>query len=103
MSDSKSNKTQAKQQPITTIRNGAVAASIWRRQTATGFEYLEFSLSRSWKMKANDKEGYSSNFFARNEEALCDVIARACQFIREHQNPAADSGSSNEVALADVA
>jgi len=38
----------SRQQPIRVIRKGAIAASIWRRQTSTGFEYLDFSLSRSW-------------------------------------------------------
>jgi len=66
------------------IRRGAIAASIWKRQTSTGFEYLDFSLSRSWKTKAGDKEGYSQNFFPGNEEALQAVIAEACEFIRRH-------------------
>ena len=28
----------------------------------TGFEYLDFSLSRSWKLKSGEKEGYSRAF-----------------------------------------
>jgi hypothetical protein len=71
--------------PVEVIRRGAIAASIWKRQTPTGFEYLDFSLSRSWKMKTGEKEGYSQNFFAGNEEALHEVIAEACEFIRRHQ------------------
>jgi hypothetical protein len=71
--------------PVEVIRRGAIAASIWRRQTPTGFEYLDFSLSRSWKMKTGEKEGYSQNFFAGNEEALHEVIAEACEFIRHNQ------------------
>ena len=85
MSDSKTKKPQGKQQPVKTIRNGAIAASIWKRQTSTGFEYLEFSLSRSWKLKSGEREGYSHNFFEGNEEALHDVIAEACEYIRVHQ------------------
>ena len=30
--------TDAKQQPLKTIRRGAVAASIWKRHSSTGFE-----------------------------------------------------------------
>jgi hypothetical protein len=74
--------TDVKQQPVKTIRRGAVAASIWKRQTATGFEYLDFSLSRSWKLKSGEKEGYSQNFFVANEEALSEVVSEACRFIR---------------------
>lgn len=70
---------------LTTIRQGAIAASIWRRQTSTGFEYLDFSLSRSWKTKNGEKEGYSQNFFTINEEALVEVIREAAEYIRDHE------------------
>ena len=70
-----------RQPPIKVIRSGAIAASIWRRQTSTGFEYLDFSLSRSWKLKSGDREGYSQSFFDRNAEALTDVIRQARDFI----------------------
>ena len=73
------------QQPLKTIREGAVAASIWSRQSSTGHDYLEFSLSRSWKSKSGDKEGYSQNFFENNEEAIVQVITKACHFIRSRQ------------------
>jgi len=69
-------------QPVRVFRCGAIAASVWRRQTATGFHYLEYSLSRSWKTKSGDKEGYSQNFFESNEEALTEVIRDASEFIR---------------------
>lgn len=96
MSDSAKAKNPGKQQPVKMIRNGAVAASIWRRQTATGFEYLEFSLSRSWKLKSGEKEGYSQNFFEGSEEALHEVIAQACDFIRARQQEQAEDRSLPE-------
>ena len=73
----------ANQQRVTTIREGAVAATIWRRQSSAGMEYLDFSLSRSWKSKDGEKEGYSHNFFEANEKALVQVIIKACSFIRD--------------------
>ena len=73
------------QQPLKTIREGALAASIWNRKSAVGNEYLEFSLSRSWKSKDGDKEGYSQNFFETNEKALVHVVVKACHFIRAWQ------------------
>lgn len=79
---------------VKTIRNGAIAASIWKRQTSTGFEYLDFSLSRSWKLKSGDKEGYSSNFFPRNEEAIIDVVEQAVEYIQANS----DSGMVVESA-----
>jgi hypothetical protein len=83
---SKEKEENGKQDPVKTIRNGAIAASIWKRQTPTGFEYLDFSLSRSWKMKSGEKQGYSQSFFEKNEEALVDVISQVCDYIRLHQS-----------------
>ena len=73
------------QKRVTTIREGAVAASIWSRQSSAGIEYLDFSLSRSWKSKSGDKEGYSQNFFEGNEKAIVQVVIKACGFIRSRQ------------------
>ncbi len=73
------------QSPVKVIRVGAIAASIWKRQTTTGFEYLDFSVSRSWKLKNGEREGYSQNFFDNNEEALFEVINLASRYIREQQ------------------
>lgn len=70
------------QKPVKTIRRGAIAAHIWQRQTQTGFTYYDFSLSRSWKSSAAGREGYSSNFFAENEEALTAVLRETCEEIR---------------------
>lgn len=101
--DTKATRSEAKQQPVKVIRNGAIAASIWRRQTSTGFEYLDFSLSRSWKMKTGDKEGYSQNFFERNEEALHEVIAEASDFIRMQQlTQLEDRGLDGPIGEADA-
>jgi len=82
----KTKSTEARnQKPVKVIRLGAIAASVWRRQTSTGFEYLDFSLSRSWKLKNGEKEGYSQSFFENNEEALFEVIHQASRFVREHE------------------
>ena len=80
-------KKRETQKPLKTFRVGAIAASVWKRQTPTGFEYLDFSLSRSWKLKSGEKEGYSTSFFHNNEEALVDVIEQAAAFIVESTVP----------------
>lgn len=71
------------QKPVKVFRAGAIAASVWKRQTPTGFEYLDFSLSRSWKLKSGEKEGYSTSFFHNNEAALVEVVKEACSYIQE--------------------
>lgn len=71
--------------PVKTVRHGAVAANIWRRQSPSGFEYFDFSLSRSWKAKSSGKEGYSPNFFVGNEQELQDTIREASEWIVAQQ------------------
>jgi hypothetical protein len=72
-----------KKGPEQVIRDGGVAAMIWRRESTTGFPYYEFSLSRSWKSVASGKTGYSQNFFAKNEAQLVKVIELASRWITE--------------------
>ena len=91
-----SKKKRETQKPLKTFRVGAIAASVWQRQTPTGFEYLDFSLSRSWKLKSGEKEGYSTSFFHNNEDALVDVIEQAAAFILENTVPASELQSESE-------
>lgn len=88
-------KNPRNQSPVKVIRCGAIAASIWKRQTSTGFEYLDYSLSRSWKLKSGEREGYSQNFFEGNEEALFEVISLASRFIRAEQSDAESDTSAS--------
>jgi hypothetical protein len=71
--------------PVHTIRQAAVAASIWRRQSPAGYVYYDFSLTRSWKSVSSGNTGYSRNFFARNREELLKVIEEATQWIQDHE------------------
>ncbi len=72
----------AKQHPVHVIREGAVAASIWQRNTAHGMSYLEFTLARSWKSKAGST-GYSQAYFSRNEAELLSVVKQAAAYIAQ--------------------
>jgi hypothetical protein len=67
--------------PIVVIRKGAIAASVWRRQSPSGYAYYDYSLSRSWKSMSTEKQGYSKNFFETNEADLVEVIAKASAWI----------------------
>lgn len=68
-----------------TVRDGAIAANIWKRQSQTGFPYYEFSLSRSYKSVSSGKTGYRDNFFSRNEPQLLKVVELACRWMAEHE------------------
>jgi hypothetical protein len=72
---------QESQDPIHTVRKGAIAANIWQRQSPSGYAYFDFSLSRSWKSLSTDKKGYSRNFFETSEEDLIEVIRQASAWI----------------------
>lgn len=80
--------------PVHTIREGAIGASIWLRQSPSGFGYYDFTVSRSWKSLASGKTGYSKGFFDRNEEELVSVIRKVSEWIRTEQpklaNPEVD-------------
>lgn len=83
MSETTKKKTSTK--PVKTIRQGAVAASIWKRQAPSGYEYYDFSLSRSWKTQSTGREGYSPNFFAGNAAELQAVVEEAASRIASQQ------------------
>ena len=68
---------------VKTFRQGAIAANVFCRTAPGGLEYLDFSLSRSWKT-STDKEGYSQRFFAKNRDAMKVVVDNACDYIIEN-------------------
>lgn len=89
--DAKKKKTAPAETPVHTIREGSVAASIWRRQSPSGYAYYDFSLTRSWQSLSSGNTGYSKNFFARNQPELVKVIEQASQWIALHEIQAAES------------
>jgi hypothetical protein len=85
--ESKKKKAVSNETPVHTIRAGAVAASIWQRQSPAGYVYFDYSLTRSWKSLSSGNTGYSKNFFSKNQEELLLVIEQASQWIAEHEKP----------------
>jgi hypothetical protein len=91
--DAKKKKASAADTPVHTILEGSVAASIWRRQSPSGYAYYDFSLTRSWQSLSSGHTGCSKNFFSRNQPELIKVIEQASKWIAEHEqrHPAAES------------
>ncbi len=91
MADQLTSKSKNKEQenetvePVIVMRNGAIAASIWKRQSPSGYAYYDFSLSRSWKSMSTEKQGYSRNFFESNDGDLIEVIKKASNWIAENR------------------
>ena len=96
--ESKKKKATSAETPVHTIREGAVGALIWRRQSPSGYAYFDFSLTRSWKSLSSGSTGYSKNFFARNQAELGVVIEKAVAWIASQEEPVALT--SNEKAAA---
>jgi len=93
---SKPKKAQPTSNYITTVRNGAIGANIFRGNTADGFTYLYFELSRAWIKQSGNSEGYSKKFYDRNAEAMKNVIDQAAEWIEAH--PEAADGPLKEAA-----
>jgi hypothetical protein len=89
--DTKKKRMNPPETPIHTIRESSVAASIWRRQSPSGYAYYDFSLSRSWQSLSSGSTGCSKNFFARNQSELIKVIELASQWIKEQERQTAES------------
>jgi len=83
-------------EPVHIIREGAIAASIWKRQSPSGYAYHDFTLSRSWKSVSTQRTGYSKSFFETNRQALIDVVTKTSLWIEarnEEQQAEAASGT----------
>ncbi len=83
--ETKKKKAIAAETPVHTIRSGAVAASIWKRQSPSGYVYFDYSLARSFKSLSTGSTGYSKNFCSRNQLELATVIEQAARWIAEHE------------------
>ena len=67
--------------PEKVIRHGAIAASIWLRTADSGYQYYDYTLSRSWK--SGNKQGYKTTFFHSNEHHLTAVVEEATAWIQQ--------------------
>ena len=76
-----------KQKPEHEIRCGEVTASIYRRQSNTGYVYRTYELDRRWRVVGTGKESKASSlFFDTNEQDLVQAVAQASAWIRDNAN-----------------
>ena len=100
---SKSKKAQPLSNYVKTIRDGAVAANIFRGNTPDGHTYLYFELSRAWKSLTGHRDGYSRKFYDRNSASLQHVIAEASAWIKAHPEAADGELASSQSDLSAAA
>ena len=84
-------KPTAAETPVHTIQEGSVTASIWRRQSPSGYAYHDYSLTRTFESLSSKSSNSSRNFFAKNRDDLAKAISAATQWIVERD--AADKTS----------
>jgi hypothetical protein len=70
------------QKPVKVFRDGAVAASVWLRQTSAGVFY-DVTFSRSWKNEETDQWGYSQSFSDYHLDPLAELAQEAAMWIAE--------------------
>lgn len=70
-----------KSKPIHVIHQGSLVASIYRRQSPSGFVYFAYSVKRSYRSLTTGKEAYSNDFFAENRADLSAVASEASLWI----------------------
>lgn len=78
-------KTTPAETPVHMVRVGSVTASIWRRQSPSGYAYHDFSLTRSFESLSSKSSNSSRNFFAKNRDDLAKAISAATQWIVERE------------------
>jgi hypothetical protein len=83
--ENKRKKAVTPDEPVHTVRAGSVEASIWRRQSPSGYSYFDYSLARSFRSLSSGNVGYSKNFFAGNQDDLATVIGQATRWIAEYE------------------
>ena len=82
---SKKEKGNATETPVHKVSVNSVSALIYRRQSPSGYTYLDFSLVRSFQSLSSGSTGSSKNFFARNRDDLTRAIELACTWISENE------------------
>ena len=73
-------KKETKSEYVKTIREGAIAANIFCRETEDGRKYHSYKISRAYKtqeQEGTDQFSYSENLFPRNAEAVAKVATEA--------------------------
>src|SRR5262245_19877586 len=85
-------------EPVHVIREGAIDASIWKRQSPSGFAYYDFTLSRSWKSASTQRTSYSKSFFETNRQALIDAVTKTSLWIEAQNEQQSIEALTGEIA-----
>jgi hypothetical protein len=68
--------------PVHQITSGECTASIFLRQSNSGYSYYDYALTRNWSSRNTNRQAAGSSFFEHHERDLIDVIQKATTWLR---------------------
>lgn len=63
-------------------------ASIFLRQSNSGFQYFDLSLTRNWRSRTTNKVSSENSFFCENEGEIVQAVKEAAAWIRNKRDDA---------------
>ena len=87
--------TNTKQIPIKILVFGEIIASIYQKQSLTGYRFYVYELTRIWKSMSTKKEAHGNSFFERNLDDIVAAARAASAWIRTMLNPTLPTDPSN--------
>ncbi len=88
---------KASKAPVTTVREGAIGASIFLSQSMDGNQSHYYVMSRCWKPEGSDEFKYTNRLYPRNSGAVAKVATMAANKCAELDRAINHDGTANEV------
>jgi transcriptional regulator of heat shock response len=89
-----------KHKPVHQIRSGECTASIFQRQSNSGYNYYDYVLTRNWSSRNTSRQAAGSTFFEHHERDLVDVIQKATAWLRDKMQRTCVEETPNDQAEA---
>ena len=87
--------TNSKQVPIKVLVFGEITASIYKKQSLTGYRFYDYELTRAWQSMSTKKEAHGNTFFERNLDDIVAAARGASACIHTMLNPTLPTDPSN--------
>ena len=87
--------TNSKQVPIKVLVFGEITASVFEKQSLTGYRFYDYELARVWKSMSTKREAHGNSFFERNLDDIVAAARAASACIHTMLNPMLPTDPSN--------
>ena len=91
---------KASKSPVTTVREGAIGASIFLSQSMDGNQSHYYVMSRCWKPDGSSEFKYTNRLYPRNAEAVAKVATMAATKCEELDQAINHDGTVSEAKAA---